>query len=218
MKGNCHCFSPSVSEDRFRLPSATSKISAVILENVFPVFFLFFFLQPRKHNKLICLQAESYQSPAFHWLPAWPDWCLTVSVVVWRKSLCCINPHRVTGGATHLRARIYTRLTSPQKIIRPQLKQMATVKCPVGEEKPPASRSGPRPSRESLCSKVFNKPFVPASALGNQIGIICELTADSPRLHKYLRNNPQPIRRGQTHSCNICGFNALSVGKKNPPQ
>lgn len=96
--------------------------------------FFVFFLQPRKHNKLICLQAESYQSPAFHWLPAWPDWCLTVSVVVWRKSLCCINPHRVTGGATHLRARIYTRLTSPQKIIRPQLKQMATVKCPVGGE------------------------------------------------------------------------------------
>lgn len=41
MKGNRRSFSPSVvvSEYGFRLPSATSKISAVILENVFPLFF-----------------------------------------------------------------------------------------------------------------------------------------------------------------------------------
>lgn len=45
MKGNQHSYSPSVvvSEYGFRFPSAKSKISAVILENVFPLSFFFFF-------------------------------------------------------------------------------------------------------------------------------------------------------------------------------
>lgn len=175
-----------------------------------------FFWQPQIHNKLIWLRAESYQAPAFHWLPAWPNWCLTVSLVVWRKSLCCTNPHRVTGGATHLQARIYILFVSPQKIIRPQRKQMATVNCPVGGASASLSLWTEAFKRISLFQQGVRQVFCSCavSALGNQTCIICVLTADSPRLHKYLRNNPQPIRRGQTHSCNICGYNVLSVKKK----
>lgn len=186
------------------------------LQSFWKMCFLSFFWQPQIHNKLIWLRAESYQAPAFHWLPAWPNWCLTVSLVVWRKSLCCTNPHRVTGGATHLQARIYILFVSPQKIIRPQRKQMATVNCPVGGASASLSLWTEAFKRISLFQQGVRQVFCSCavSALGNQTGIICVLTADSPRLHKYLRNNPQPIRRGQTHSCNICGYNVLSAKKK----
>lgn len=93
---------------------------------------------------------------------------------------------------------------------------MATVKCPVGGEAASLPLWTEAFKRISLFQQGVRCAFCSCtvSALGNQMDIICVLTADSPRLQKYLRNNPQPIRRGQTHSCSICGCNVLSVGKK----
>lgn len=93
---------------------------------------------------------------------------------------------------------------------------MATVKCPVGREAASLPLWSEAFKRISLFQQGVRQAFCSCtvSALGNQTGIICVLTADSPRLHKYLCNNPQPIRRGQTHSCNICEYNVLSVKKE----